>query len=307
MAGQSALNEVKILIVDDSALSVRVLSHFVRDMGNVQFALSGAEALSMAAEYLPDIILLDVEMPDMDGLEVCRRLKQNQDLKDIPVIFITAHSGVAHEVACLAAGAVDFIAKPPSEPVVRVRVKTHLTLKRQADILRELALLDGLTGIHNRRAFDERIALECRRHRRSPAPLGLALIDVDHFKQFNDVYGHQAGDACLRQIAQVIDATARRPGELAARYGGEEFAVLLPSTDVEGVVRYGRYLLEKVRELGIPHESSAAGVATISIGVTSGEPVSDGCNVLLISLADEALYQAKGSGRNRVCLREFDT
>lgn len=297
--------EARILIVDDSPMSVRLLSHYVRDMGNIQFALSGMEALEMAAEYLPDIILLDVEMPVLDGLEVCQELKQREALKDIPVIFVTARTGVEHEVACLAAGAVDFISKPPNKPVVRARVRTHLTLKRQADLLRELAAIDGLTGIHNRRSFDERIAIECRRHRRTPAPIGVAMIDVDHFKRFNDLYGHLAGDACLRQIAEVIDTTARRPGDLAARYGGEEFVVLLPNTDADAVVRYGEYLLERIRELKIPHDGNGPGTATVSIGVTSGEPVADGCNVALVSLADEALYEAKRSGRNKVCLREF--
>ena len=305
MTDQCESREARILIVDDSPMSVRLLSHYVRDMGNIQFALSGMEALEMAAEYLPDIILLDVEMPVLDGLEVCQELKQRDALKDIPVIFVTARTGAEHEVACLAAGAVDFISKPPNEPVVRARVRTHLTLKRQADLLRELAAIDGLTGIHNRRSFDERIAIECRRHRRTPAPIGVAMIDVDHFKRFNDLYGHLAGDACLKQIAEAIDTTARRPGDLAARYGGEEFVVLLPNTDADAVVRYGEYLLERIRELKIPHEGNEQGFATVSIGVTSGEPVADGCNVALVSLADEALYEAKRSGRNKVCLREF--
>jgi diguanylate cyclase (GGDEF)-like protein len=305
MTDQSEPREARILIVDDSPMSVRPLSHYVRDMGSIRFALSGVEALELAAEYLPDIILMDVEMPTLDGLEVCQELKQRETLKDIPVIFVTARVGVEHEVACLAAGGVDFITKPPNESVVRARVKAHLTLKRQADLLRELASIDGLTGIHNRRAFDERITVECRRHRRTPAPIGIAMIDVDHFKIFNDVYGHVAGDDCLRQIAQAIDATARRPGELAARYGGEEFVVLLPNTDVEAVVRYAENLLARVRELKIPHVGNEGGIVTVSIGVTSGEPVADGCNVALVTLADDALYQAKLSGRNRVCLQKF--
>lgn len=305
MTDQPESREAKILIVDDSPMSVRLLSHYVRDLGSIRFALSGVEALELAAEYLPDIILLDVEMPTLTGLEVCQELKQRETLKDIPVIFVTAKVGVEHEVACLAAGAVDFIPKPPNEPVVRARVRTHLTLKRQADLLRELASIDGLTGIHNRRAFDERIGVECRRHRRTPAPIGVAMVDVDHFKQFNDIYGHVAGDGCLRQIAQAIDATARRPGELAARYGGEEFVVLLPNTDVEAVVRYAEHLLARVRELKIPHVGNEGGIVTISIGVTSGEPVADGCNVALVTLADDALYQAKLSGRNRACVQKF--
>jgi diguanylate cyclase (GGDEF)-like protein len=242
-----------------------------------------------------------MEMPGMDGLDTCCQLKKHADLQDVPVIFITAHHGVDHEVAGFASGAVDFIGKPLSEPIVRARVRTHLTLKRQGDTLRELALLDGLTGIHNRRAFDERIALESRRHRRTPGSLGLVMIDIDYFKAYNDFYGHQAGDACLREVAKLIDANARRPGELAARIGGEEFAVIIPNCTPDEVLRYGEFLSEQVFNLALPHEVSAFGVVSISVGVAAGEPMSEDSDQQLLASAEAALVRAKMGGRNRVC------
>ncbi|MBS1208753.1 MAG: hypothetical protein H6R19_1151 [Proteobacteria bacterium] len=293
--------EARILIIDDSSTSIRLVSHFVRDMGTVHFATSGEMGLKMALDLQPDLILLDMEMPGMDGLDTCRRLKKQRVLENVPVIFITAHSGVDYEVAGFAAGAVDFIGKPLTEMIVRARVRTHLTLKRQGDLLREQAMRDGLTGIHNRRAFDERFLLECRRHRRNPESLGLALIDIDNFKAYNDLYGHQAGDACLREVAQVIDANVRRPGEFAARYGGEEFAVILPHCAGDEVQRFGAFLVSQIRVLALPHEASAAGVVTISVGVIAGKPVAEDAEQQFLSSADAALYRAKAAGRN--CVR----
>ncbi|GAB2885663.1 diguanylate cyclase [Uliginosibacterium flavum] len=300
-----AQREARILIIDDSPSSIRLVSHFVRDMGSVHFATSGDAGLKTAVDLLPDLILLDMEMPGMDGLETCCQLKKHADLLDVPVIFITAHHGVDHEVAGFAAGAVDFIGKPLSEPIVRARVRTHLTLKRQGDTLRELAMMDGLTGIHNRRAFDERIALEARRHRRTPGSLGLVIVDIDHFKAYNDFYGHQAGDACLREVARTIDANARRPGEMAARYGGEEFAVIIPNCTPDEVLRYGEFLIEKVHGLALPHEAVGTGIVTISVGVAAGEPQSDISDQQLLASADAALYRAKAGGRNCVCQGEI--
>lgn len=290
--------EAKILIIDDSPTSIRLVSHFVRDMGHVHFATRGDSGLKMAIELQPDIILLDVEMPGIDGLETCSLIRNTPELADVPVIFITAHTSVDHEVAGLSAGAVDFIPKPLSEPIVRARVKTHLTLKRQGDLLRELALRDGLTGIHNRRAFDEQLLIECRRHRRIPASLALAIIDIDHFKAFNDFYGHQAGDACLRRVAECIEVSARRPGELAARYGGEEFAVILPNTDREEVARFGNFLVEQVRKLALPHEASSHQIVTVSVGLAAGRPPAEACDTQIVAAADSALYRAKAEGRN---------
>lgn len=291
----------RILIIDDSPTSIRLVSHFVRDLGNVHFATSGEAGIALAAELLPDLILLDFEMPGLDGVGTCQRLKQQTELSDIPVIFITAHSSVDHEVAGLAAGAVDFIPKPLSEPIVRARVKTHLTLKRQSDLLRAQAWRDGLTGLYNRRAFDDALATELRRHRRNPASLGLVMLDIDHFKAFNDHYGHQAGDACLQQVANAVASCARRPGETVARYGGEEFAIILPNTEPADCARLCERMVGAVRALALRHEASPAGIVTLSIGYATQQPQDDDASSVLIARADKALYQAKQSGRNRVC------
>ena len=291
----------RILIIDDSTTSIRLVSHFVRDLGNVHFATSGEAGIALAAELLPDLILLDFEMPGLDGVSTCQRLKQQAELGDIPVIFITAHSSVDHEVAGLAAGAVDFIPKPLSEPIVRARVKTHLTLKRQSDLLRAQAWRDGLTGLYNRRAFDDALSIESRRHRRNAASLGLVMLDIDHFKAFNDHYGHQAGDACLQQVANALAGCARRPGEMAARYGGEEFAIILPNTEPADCARLCERVADAVRALSLRHETSPAGIVTLSIGYATQQPRDDEAGSELLARADKALYQAKQNGRNRVC------
>lgn len=299
-----APRETRILIIDDSPSSIRLVSHFVRDMAHVHFATDGESGVRMARDLLPDLILLDMEMPGLDGLETCRLIKACKELHDVPVIFVTAHDGADHEVACLSAGAQDFIAKPLAEPVVRARVRTHLTFKHQRDLLQQQAMRDGLTGIYNRRAFDERLALEFRRHRRNPASLGLAILDIDYFKAFNDLYGHQAGDACLCQVAHTVEACARRPGEMAARYGGEEFVVILPNSGVSEAVQFAEYVLEQVRALRLPHEAAQAGIVTVSIGVAAVRPSGEDSTERFLASADAALYRAKTAGRNRVCVAE---
>lgn len=291
----------RILIIDDMASNVRVLSHILHEQAEIFFATSGAAGLAMARDKMPDLILLDVEMPVMDGYEVCQQLKADPVLAQSPVIFVTGHSSVENEIRALEAGGVDFITKPLNPPVVIARVNTHLTLKRQADTLRAQANLDGLTGIYNRRSFDQKLQEECRRHRRYGVPLALAIIDVDHFKKFNDLYGHQEGDECLQQVAAIIHSCAKRPGEMAARYGGEEFAVILPASDLDSARQFGEMLCDRVRQLAIPHQGSEQfGIVSVSIGVTSLQPRDDEAQQNLIAAADMALYMAKNAGRNRV-------
>lgn len=296
----------RILVVDDSPMSVRLMASFLRDLGQVHFATSGERALDAAIEVQPHIVLLDVEMPGMDGYEVCRRFKALPALRDIPIIFVTAHNDVEHELRGLEAGAVDFIPKPINEPIVRARVRTHLTLKHQTDLLRELAAHDGLTGAFNRRSFDERIVQEVRRHHRQGGWLALAMIDIDCFKAYNDHYGHQQGDDCLRLVAQALTRAARRPGDMLARYGGEEFALILPRTEPDGLVCFGEMLCESVRGLQIPHAaSSAGGNVSISVGLAVTDArLTDAAR--LIGAADRALYRAKAAGRDGAVLIHAD-
>lgn len=290
----------RILIIDDSVTSIRLLSAILKDLGRIWFATSGEAGIALAREHQPQVILLDVEMPFMDGYEVCKLLKENSDTRDASIIFITAQSGMESEIQALEAGAVDFITKPLNQPVVRARVRTQLNMQRQAEALARLARRDGMTGLFNRRYFNEMIELEFSRHQRQGHFLGLALIDIDHFKAFNDGYGHLEGDTCLSMVAQTIAQTTKRPGEIVARYGGEEFVVILPHTTLEDASKYGALLCEQIYDLKLPHQfSSCASVVTISVGVAALVPSENSTTRQLINAADQALYRAKAAGRNR--------
>jgi diguanylate cyclase (GGDEF)-like protein len=287
-----------ILIIDDQADTIRLLSGMLNDLGDILFATSGEAGIELARLRRPQLILLDVEMPDLDGYAVCRRLKQHPDTQDCAVIFVTGNNSMESEVAGLEAGAVDFITKPLNPPVVRARVQTHLKLQRHTAALTRLAHRDGLTGLHNRRHFNEQLEREFQRHRRQHLPLGLALIDIDHFKAFNDGYGHLEGDRCLREVADAIGSATRRPGEFVARYGGEEFVVILPYTGADEAQKYGEWICERIRALHLVHEYARTGFVTVSIGVASCLPTDGADAQSLLGDADRALYQAKADGRN---------
>ena len=291
----------KLLIVDDQAINVQVLfSTFSGDF-QVFMATSGAKALEACAKQLPDLVLLDVMMPEMDGYEVCRRLKADPLTAGIPVIFVTAHNDDASEEQGLDVGAVDFISKPINIKIVRARVRTHVTLKLQSDLLRSLAFVDGLTGVRNRRYFDEQLAIEVPRAQRNKQPLSLILLDVDFFKRYNDHYGHQAGDDCLRQLANTFQGCLKRPADLVARYGGEEFVCLLPDTNAQGALRVAESLRLAVMACEIPHaESTAHTCVTVSLGLATLSPEQPVAAAELLKQADQRLYLAKAQGRNRV-------
>ncbi|MBP2313668.1 diguanylate cyclase [Azospirillum soli] len=292
----------KILVVDDIPSNVHVLSRILKDDYDIYFATDGDKALELVQTRLPDLVLLDIMMPGMDGYEVCTRIKDDPATRDIPVIFISAKSEVEDETHGLEVGAIDFITKPISPPIVKARVRNHLLLKRQADLLRQLSFLDGLTGIANRRRFDEALLREWRRCARSHTPLSLVMLDVDHFKAYNDHYGHQAGDECLRAIAGVLDEQTKRPGDLVARYGGEEFVCLLPETDGEGALLVAERLREAIARQRLPHAvSPVAGHVTISLGAATARPLTETPSDSLYQAADLLLYEAKRAGRNRVC------
>lgn len=292
----------KLLVVDDQPVNIQALYQAFSVDHQVLMATSGEQALKLAVTQQPDLVLLDVVMPGMDGHEVCRRLKADAATRDIPVIFVTAHNDEAAETQGLALGAVDFISKPINPAIVRARVKTHITLKTQSDLLRQWVYIDGLTGVHNRRYFDERLASEWGRALRGGTELSVVLLDVDFFKRYNDHCGHQAGDACLQQVAACLRQVLKRPADLVARYGGEEFVCLLPDTGLSGALDLARQLGAAVEALGITHvTSSAAPVVTVSLGVCSSSAEARGTAAALLREADAQLYIAKGAGRNRSC------
>jgi len=293
----------RLLIVDDAMENIQILNHVLGEEHEVLFAMNGERALELAHQHQPDLILLDAVMPGMDGYEVCAALRASADVRGIPIIFVTALTTPEDETRALEAGAVDFITKPFNVAVVRARVRTHLTLKRQSDAMRELTLTDALTGIANRRSFNDAIQNEWRRCARSAMPLSLVMIDIDHFKRYNDAYGHQAGDACLKQVADTMLQCAGRSPDLLARYGGEEFVILLPQADSPGAQTVAERILESVRALAIPHRmSSVSDAVTVSLGVATLMPDKGSSPEALVRCADDALYQAKKDGRNRFCV-----
>lgn len=291
-------NRPAILLVDDEQTALLSLYELFKDDNDVFMATSGEEALTFCQSRLPDLILLDMLMPGMDGLAVCKQLKSSLRTEDIPVIVVTVSTGLDIETEALDAGAVDFINKPINPDVVRARVRTHLKLKRQTDLLRNLAKTDGLTGAANRRNFDETLAREWQRCMRAQAPLSIIYLDVDHFKAYNDHYGHLAGDQCLQAIANTLMKNLHRPPDMLARYGGEEFVCLLPETPFEGGTNKASILEQAIRALAIPHVCSpTAPVVTISLGVTCIVPSQQHAITELMQQADALLYEAKQAGR----------
>ena len=292
-----------IYVIDDTPTNIELLAGALSPDFTIKFATSGAKALEFLAKTeKPDLILLDVMMPGMDGYEVCRHLKENPTTRGIPIIFITAKNEVADQARGFSLGAVDYIPKPFELPLVIARVRTHLNLKLRTDLLEAQASFDALTGIANRRRFDESLRTEWRRAARNIMPLSLLMFDVDHFKPYNDHYGHGAGDDCLRHIGEALQRAELRPGDFVARYGGEEFAVILPSCHSAGARAIAERIRVVIEGLQIQHEhSSCAPVVTVSIGCATQKPAQGGDVSGLFLAADMALYRAKQEGRNRVC------
>jgi len=297
-----------VLIVDDQPQNIRVMGEVLRREYEVFFAASGAKAIEIATSTSIDLILLDVVLPDLDGFEVCSRLKADERTSGIPIIFVTAREETSDEAHGFSAGGVDYITKPIRPPVLLARVRTHLELKHARDLLESLASIDGLTAIANRRRFDAFLEYEWKRCGRTGEPFSLAILDVDHFKNYNDTYGHARGDDCLRAIAKALASVARRPADLAARYGGEEFALIVPGTDAAGMRSLMNMLMARVRALAIPHGSSSCSeTVSVSVGAITLVPPVHESAVLAVTLADELLYEAKQNGRNQVRLLDVAT
>jgi diguanylate cyclase (GGDEF)-like protein len=294
----------KVLVADDDAINRQVLAELLKPEYTVLLAKNGAQALERASRHAPDLILLDVMMPDMDGYEVLHRLREEAHTAHISVIFISGLDRPEDEANGLKMGAADYIAKPFNATVVMARVALHLQMVRQRRMLEHLAHVDGLTELANRRRFDEMYEAEWQRAQRGGKPLSLALLDIDSFKQYNDHYGHPAGDRALRAVARTASGLLRRPGDLAARYGGEELVLLMPDTDAAQAAQVVQGLCDAIAALGIPHAASvAAPMLTVSAGGATRDAAGAESAAELFAAADTHLYQAKQAGRNRVIWR----
>lgn len=322
---------MKILIVDDSRDSQVLLESTLRAAGYADLVVVGSSldafrvlGMDNKASVSTDIdlILMDILMPDMDGVEACRLIKSFEYLRDVPIIVVTVKDEINYLQRAFAAGAIDYITKPLNKMELLARVRSALRLKHEIDrrkfreqelisilnqleetvsMLKRLSSMDDVTGITNRRGLEDYLEQEWRRALRYEIPLSLILIDIDFFKSYNDTYGHQKGDECLRLVANVLNRALHRPADLAARYGGEEFMVILPNTDLEGANSVAERLRVEVEALGIVHpQSPVSKYVTISLGVATTIPRRGFSPAELIASADQALYQAKEDGRNRV-------
>ncbi|QSR34711.1 response regulator receiver protein [Marinobacterium iners] len=293
-----------LLIVDDMAANIRILANLLKDDYTIQVANRGQKALDIArGSHPPDLILLDIMMPEMDGYQVCRELKNNAITNHIPIIFVTAMDAVEDQKKGLSLGAVDYITKPFDADIVKVRVRNHMNLKVKTDMLEDMSHVDGLTQVANRRNFDRSLQRELKRLERSGKPLGLVMLDIDYFKPFNDHYGHGKGDECLIKVAAALQQVIKRPGDLLARYGGEEFAAILPETDAEGVARVAEAMRAAVEAIDVEHGySQVADHVTISVGCCAQIVTAETTAEQLLNRADTALYAAKRQGRNRVVI-----
>ncbi|RPA38640.1 diguanylate cyclase [Shewanella vesiculosa] len=291
----------KILLVDDQVVNIKILHQLLQDDYDIYMARDGNQAIEMCKKVKPDLVLLDIEMPMLNGFDVCAHLKNDPDTQEVAIIFVSGHFDEDKEVRGFQLGAVDFIHKPINPVITKARIKNQIRLKLNTDLLRTIALIDGLTGVANRRQFEQVLPVSWSQCAREKQPLTIILLDIDFFKHFNDTYGHTEGDVCLRLVAQKINDTVNRPYDLVARFGGEEFICILPNTDLIGGTYVAQQIVDSIVSLKIPHiNSSISAFVTISAGVSSVVPEYDMSSTTLIEEADKQLYIAKDRGRNRV-------
>ncbi len=309
-----AHEQFSILLVDDESMVVRILSRILSDYEPLRFATSGAMALKLARESVPDLVLLDVDMPELSGFEVCKAFKSDPKLAQVPIIFVTGHDSPQLETVGLQLGAADFISKPPHPPVVLARVRTYQRLKMLSDTLRGAVKMDFLTGATTRRQLDKALTQEWLRAQRSAAPLAVLLADIDAFTAYNVEFGEEKGDACLHSIAEALRSVTRRTADVLGRYAGGKFALVLPETDGKGASTIAIRAIEAVDALQIPHCASiGSGHVTISVGAGSRDApriatrnaglegsaqrwLADGAPDDLIAAAEHALKRARSAG-----------
>lgn len=296
----------RIMIVDDEVSNIDALCDILCPEYNVIVAKNGASAITMAEKHIPDLIMLDIIMPDMTGFEVIAKLKHSNLTNKIPVIFITGLDDIKNEEKGLLLGAVDYITKPFSGSIVKARVKTHLQIVEYINTIENMCMIDALTGLANRRYLDSQLPIEWERAAREATAIAFIMIDIDHFKNYNDTYGHPQGDTLLKAAAAVFKKSLFRPADLVARWGGEEFAVLLPETNMNGAIEVAERIRKNIEQMDVICTDGTVTKVTISLGVNSREPVIRN-NIGLenfVALADKALYVAKKTGRN--CVRSTE-
>lgn len=315
-------NALKVLVVEDSKVMIESIRDYLAQMGirHPVIATSGQEAIEMFRSNRPDLILLDAILPDLDGFEIARQVRSlEREGEWAAIIFLTSKTKDEHLARGIEVGGDDYLMKPVSQVVLNAKVKAMqrliemqralLTVTHKLGAankeLQHLSMTDGLTGIANRRFFDEMSMREWRRCGRMKRPMSLIMIDVDHFKLFNDTYGHQAGDDCLKTVASQVALAATRAGDLAARYGGEEFALILGETDADGAQWVANLIRQRIRDLKIEHGPSSFQYVTVSCGVTSVVPDANLSLETFLQSADHALYLAKEQGRNKTVHVEY--
>lgn len=299
-----SVNDCLVLVVEDDAINRLVIESSLAGHYKVVCAEDGETALIIAYEQVPDLIVLDINLPGINGIEVCRQLKADPVTAGIPVIFITATLSPQLEDSCWGIGASDFITKPIVCSTLLHRVSNHLHNKLRFEYISQLSFIDVLTGTYNRNFLAKEVPKLIGALIRNAKPLSVLVLDIDFFKQFNDTYGHLEGDNCLLSVAQILKNELLRPQDILIRYGGEEFLVLLPDTDLSGAEFVANRLCSAIVDHGIPNEKAPLGKVTASIGCAMSENLSlpDSDLKSTISQADKALYSAKKSGRNRVCV-----
>jgi diguanylate cyclase (GGDEF)-like protein len=292
----TASNRQRILLIDDDPLMAVLLeSHLTDDPIDLLFACGGEAGLVAAAKHQPDLILLDVEMPELDGFEVCRRLKADPATSALQIVFLTGAASIEQKVRGWDLGAVDYVLKPFEPAELRARVRASLRTKALVDLLSRKAMLDGLTGLYNRAYFDRRLDESLALQTRGSCAFACLLVDIDHFKLINDRFGHPFGDRVLCGVAAAMSDTCRRE-DVLCRYGGEEFALLAPATVGGGAQKLAERLRAAVERIRFSHERERVRVTcSIGVGDTTGGPCGD-----IVATVDAALYDAKRAGRNRV-------
>lgn len=294
---QNDLKAAKVLVVDDQTINVEIICSHLAPYYNVFKAYSGRDALEFCKKHHPDLVIMDVQMPEIDGLTACKKLKAHPELAHIPILFATTLSQTSDETKCWQAGGNDFLVKPVVAETLLNRVKSHLNFKFQADLLRKLAFIDGLTNIYNRRYYEDNLPHQLALARRTRQSVALLMIDIDYFKQYNDEYGHIQGDICLKSVAHGINNALQRPTDIVARYGGEEFVCVLPDTNKTGALHIAERICKAIYQLGINHVKSVHQRITVSIGTACSDEVGKNAGAL-VALADTHLYQAKQAGKN---------